>query len=400
MSREDIETLKNNALTESAATFTKWPAMRLGTVRSRKFAPFDPHSGYEVDTAGEVLENGDVVFRFYAPKAETVTVGLGKYNRRVEIELKKREDGVFEGTFPQDPSFYGFQEVQFYIDGNEALNPHMGVVAGLHRLFNYMELPDPGVPFVLLRDDVPHGSINREVYYSKAVGAWQRCLVYTPPGYQEGGSYPVVYLQDGANGSELTWMYSRKVPYILDNLIAEGKCVPMIAVSSDPMIQKDYEQDAVDNFDGTDQNFQESLIPFIDGRYHTIPDKWHRAIAGFSLGSMQASYMSLVHPELFGNAGILSGYLRRRDTHPRHEDNPYLAQMTEAFMQENYRVFYRCMGDQDGNFPEFLEDDAYVHDLGGDRASCYIRKVYENRIHDINCGRREFYDFAQMLFSN
>lgn len=171
MSKEDLETLKNKALTESAATFNKWPPMRLGTARPVKFAPFDPHSGYPVRTDGEVLENGDIIFRLYAPEAHSVRVGLGKYNRRVELDLVRRDDGVYEGTMPHNPDFYGFQEVQFYIDGNEALNPHMPVVSGLHRLFNYMELPDPGVPYVLLKD-VPHGSINRELYFSKTVGEW------------------------------------------------------------------------------------------------------------------------------------------------------------------------------------------------------------------------------------
>ena len=83
---------------------------------------------------------------------------------------------------------------------------------------------------------------------------------------------------------------------------------------------------------------------------------------------------------------------------PKHEDNPYLSLMTEGYMSENYKLFYRCMGDMDGNFPEFLEDDEYVKKIGGDKAGCYIRKVYPGCIHDVNCARREFYDFAQLLF--
>ena len=398
MSKEDLELLKNKALTESATTFNKWPPMRLGTARPVKFAPFDPHSGYPVRTDGEVLENGDIIFRFYAPEAHSVRVGLGKYNRRVELDLVRRDDGVYEGTMPHNPDFYGFQEVQFYVDGNEALNPHMPVVSGLHRLFNYMELPDPGVPYVLLKD-VPHGSINRELYFSKTVGQWQRCLVYTPPGYQEGGEYPVVYLQDGANGSELTWMYSRKVPYILDNLIAEGKCVPMLAVTNDPMIQMPYETNHVDNFDGISGALTQDCRQFIESRYRAKKDKWNRAIAGFSLGSMQASCLGFSYPEIFGSIGILSGYMRRRDSHPRYDQNPYLDMCKDPKkLDENYKLIYRCMGDQDGNFPEFLEDDEFCAKYGADQAKCYRRKVYEGRIHDINCGRREFYDFAQMLF--
>lgn len=394
----DLTQLENAALTESATVFHRWPPFRLGMTQSVPFGPPDPQSGYVVRTDGEVLENGDVVFRLYAPDAKRVRVTLGKYNRKKELDLSLRDDGVYEGTLPYDPAFAGFQEVQFTVDGTEMLNPRMPVVPGGYRLTNYIELPDQETPWLLLRD-VPHGSVNRELYYCKAVGEWERCLVYTPPGYQEGGEYPVLYLQDGALGSELTWIYSRKVPYILDNLIAEGKCVPMLVVTNNSMIQMPGEKDHVDNFDGITAALTQDCREFIDGRYRTKSDKWNRAIAGFSLGSMQASCLGFSHPECYGSIGLLSGYMRRRDSHPLYEQNPYLDRCKDpAAMDENYRLFYRCMGDLDKNFHEFLEDDEFCAAHGTDQAKCYSRKVYEGRIHDVNCARREFYDFAQMLF--
>ena len=56
------------------------------------------------------------------------------------------------------------------------------------------------------------------------------------------------------------------------------------------------------------------------------------------------------------------------------------------------------MGDGDGNFSEFLEDDKFLAGTGADKASTYLRKVYPGFIHDTNVQRREYKDFAKALF--
>lgn len=389
--------MKNKALTESALTFTPWRPLRLNMTRKVHFGPPDPMSGYPVRTDGEVLENGDLVLRYYAPASKEMYATIGGYNRMCRVEMAKRDDGVFEGTMPYNPDFAGFRRVHFYLDGVEVINTKMMVSAGGHTFANHVELPDPEVPYILLKD-VPHGTLAREVYYSTALNEWMRCMVYTPPSYHEGGEYPVLYLQDGALGNELMWMFSTKVPYIMDNMIAEGLCEPFIVVTNDPMMQLPYEMEAVDNFDGFDHTLIKDCIPFIDSRYRTKADKWHRAMAGFSLGSMQTSCVGLSHPETFGWLGVFSGYLRRRDSHPRYEQNPYLENLTENYLNENYKLFYRCMGDLDGNFPEFIEDDGFCAQQGADKAKCYVRKVYPNCIHDVNAERRQYFDFAKLLF--
>ena len=393
-----FDEFKNNkALSESALTFTPWRPIRLNMTRKVHFGPPDPLSGYPVNTAGEITENGDLILRFYAPEGKEMYATIGGYNRMGRIEMEKREDGVFEGTFPYDPRFAGFRRIHFYLDGTDVINTKMMVSAGGHTFANYVELPDPEVPYILLKD-VPHGSLSRELYYSRAMNEWMRCMVYLPPGYHEGGEYPVLYLQDGALGSELTWMLCTKVPYIMDNMIAAGECEPYIVVTNDPQLQYPQDMEAVDNFDAFVDTLVGDCVPFIDSRFRTKADKWHRAMAGFSLGSMETSCTGLRHPETFGWLGILSGYMRRRDSHPRYEQNPYLDQLSREFLEKNYLLFFRCMGDLDGNFPEFLEDDEFCIKKGADQAACYQRKVYPDCIHDINTERREYYDLAKMLF--
>lgn len=399
MNKIDQEMLNNKALSESALTFSKWPSMRLDMVSRVPFGPPDPLSGYPVRTDGEVLENGDLVLRYYAPDGKEMYATVGIFNRMCRVEMAKREDGVFVGVMPHDPDFSGFQFVRYYLDGREVLNPKMMVTEMWgYQLVNYVELPDPETPYIQL-NQVPHGALTREVYYSEMVGEWLRCMVYTPPGYHKGQECPVLYLQDGAQGSELTWMYSMKVPYIMDNLLAANACEPFIVVTNDPMIQMPYEKQAVDNFDGFEGALLKDCIPFIESRYKVRKDKWGRALAGFSLGSMQTSCIGISHPESFGWLGLLSGYLRRRDSHPTYEENPYLENLKQpGFLDEHYKLFYRTMDDLDRNFHEFLEDDEFCEACGADQAKCYVRKTIPNSIHDVNAMRRAFYDFAQLLF--
>ena len=392
----DKEATGNKALSESPMMFGKWRDLRLEQTRKVHFGPPDPMSGYPVPME-EFGENGDLTLRYYAPTGTEMYFEVGRYNRMRRIEMTKRPDGVFEGTLKYDPEFKGFMAVAFYLDGAPVINNKMKLNAGGQVFYNYIEIPDTEMPYILIKD-VPHGSVSKEIYFSHAVGDWMRCMVYLPPSYHEGGEYPVLYLQDGALGSELAWIFGTKTPYMMDNLIAEGKVRPFIIVTNDPMMQLPYEMEAVDNFDGFEQTIIEDCIPFIDSRFRTIPDKWHRGFAGFSLGSMETTYMGSNHPEAFGWLGILSGYLRRRDSHPDYEQNPYLYRLTEEFVNENFRLFFRCMGDMDGNFPEFLEDDKFLEGLGATKAKSYVRRVYEKTIHDVNAERKAFLDLAPMLF--
>jgi enterochelin esterase family protein len=42
--------------------------------------------------------------------------------------------------------------------------------------------------------------------------------------------YPVLYLQHGAGEDETGWIRQGSANFILDNLIAAGRCKPMIVV--------------------------------------------------------------------------------------------------------------------------------------------------------------------------
>lgn len=116
-------------------------------------------------------------------------------------------------------------------------------------------------------------------------------------------------------------------------------------------------------------------------------------MAGLSMGSYQTSLVTLANPELFGYAGLFSGFLRAPWG---EEDNSRLALLDDPKrFCESFRVFYRAMGTEDQFFASFLADDAY---LEGKELS--MRRTTFPGGHDWTVWRRCLHDFLPLLFKN
>ncbi len=343
-------------------------------------------------------EEGKVYFSFYAPGAKTVEILLGQER----FSLKANADGLFETVV--ETNLYGFQWLFFYVDGVEVLNPLAPVGYGYSHPVNYVEIPDPEGDFFALKN-VPHGAVREEVYYSKAMGLWKRCLVYVPAEYEDHPEkdYPVLYLQHGHGENEIGWVHQGKMNLILDNLIAEGKAEPMLVVMNNGMTQKDVNGTRAFDVNNLQKLLLTDCIPFIEAKYRAKTDKWNRAMAGLSMGSMQTSVTTLSHPELFSYAGVFSGFvspLRVRILDP--ESTAYMNTLKdkEAFNRE-YKVFFRATGKDDRLLMSgaFEKDREIFKEAGLSPEECpaHIEKIYEGS-HEWNVWRRSFRDFAKLLF--
>jgi len=95
-------------------------------------------------------------------------------------------------------------------------------------------VPPAPVGFNKVRPDIEHGKLEKVYYEATAVApGFKRWLeVYTPPGYSKDKRYPVVFLCHGIGGNEISeWNTGQGAAHtILDNLIADKKIEPMIAV--------------------------------------------------------------------------------------------------------------------------------------------------------------------------
>ena len=180
---------------------------------------------------------------------------------------------------------------------------------------------DPPADFNVVRDDIPHGKLEMIEYDSKTVGTRRKMNVYTPPGYSADQKYPVLYLLHGIGGDETEWQRFCKPDVILDNLIADGKAVPMIVVMPNGRAQKNDRAEgnvfaSAPAFEKFEADLLEDVIPAIESRYSVIADREHRALAGLSMGGGQSLNFGLANLDMFAWVG---GFSSAPNTRPPAE---------------------------------------------------------------------------------
>jgi enterochelin esterase-like enzyme len=184
--------------------------------------------------------------------------------------------------------------------------------------------------------------------------------IYTPPGYDKGARYPVMYLLHGAGDIESGWTMIGRANNILDNLIAEGQAKPMVVVmplghaiqsfwtgpakgvpppatsaagaAPPPAIEGAFFRD-----------FLTDLMPMVERDYKVSARAEDRAIAGLSMGGGQTLTLAFSKPELFRYVAAMSaaafGITEAR--YPAHFKDPSL-------LNKQFKVFWVGIGKDDG----------------------------------------------------
>jgi len=138
--------------------------------------------------------------------------------------------------------------------------------------------------------------------------------VYLPPEYEATGTkrFPVLYLLHGRGDKMSAWTTIKPE---LDRLIGNGRIPPVIAIMPDAPSSRRAGYYIDSQFTGADglpageaveTAFTQDLITHVDTTYPTRADRNNRIVAGYSMGGYGALRYSLVHPELFGAAIVLS----------------------------------------------------------------------------------------------
>ena len=346
---------------------------------------FDPYFGEpsrDGETGYELLDDGRVRIRIRAPKAGTVE--LDQFGKIFPFE--KQEEGMWECIADLGR---GFKYFYLKIDGADVLWPYLPIGFGCCRPMNFVDIPVEGENWDAL-EGVEHGAVTRHIFPSEVTGKMEVCLVYTPPKYDPARKYPVLYLQHGYGENETGWVYQGHVGRIADQLLRQGAMKEMIIVMANGMTEALSGPRMPTPFP---QVLLTDLIPYIEAHYPVYTDKWHRAMAGLSMGSFQTSLVTMSHPELFAYAGVFSGFLRS----PRdNEGGKHLEILNDApAFNEAFRVFYRAMGTEDQFFDRFEEDDRLLE--GKDVHM--IRRLFPGG-HDWSVWRRCIHDFLPMLFQD
>jgi enterochelin esterase-like enzyme len=170
---------------------------------------------------------------------------------------------------------------------------------------------DPTSRIVEVREGVSRGKLEMIEYLSKTVGTTRKMNVYTPPGYASEKRYPVLYLLHGIGGDETEWARFASPNVMLDNLIADGRAVPMIVVMPNGRAQKNDRAEgnvmaAAPAFAVFEKDLLEDVIPAIESRYSVQTGRLHRAIAGLSMGGGQSLNFGLTNLSTFAWIGGFS----------------------------------------------------------------------------------------------
>ena len=238
----------------------------------------------------EVHPDNSVTFRFRAPNAREVM--LESQITAEPQQMTKENNGIWSFTINQvKPDIYPYC---FNVDGVQVADPlNIQIFANERFKFSLVDIPgDP--PLIHSMQDVPHGNICYRYYRSSTLERTRRLVIYTPPGFNVNGNtkYPVLYLIHGGSDTEETWTKVGRANLIADNLIAQGKAVPMIIVMP-------YANVMPGPVDGFTKDVVNDIIPFIESNYPVLTESKDRAVAGFSVGGGQTLNIGLMNPDKF-----------------------------------------------------------------------------------------------------
>ncbi|UZH54493.1 esterase [Salinimicrobium tongyeongense] len=343
----------------------------------------------------KVNSEGRVRVQIEAPEAKKVQLDIGG----VKYDLEKNEKGMWIGeSAPQDE---GFHYYQLNIDGASVPDPGSKYYYGAGRWGSGIEIPASDKEFYELKD-VPHGSVSENIYFSEITREWRRNFVFTPPGYFENMDkrYPVLYLQHGSYEDETGWSSQGHANLILDNLIAEGKAEPMIIVMDNGYAYKPEDLEKAGE-NRPRSSFEDVLIkevvPQIDGKFRTIPNREHRAIAGLSMGASQTMSIIMNNLDHFAYYGGFSGTAN----FPGDKKVDAGTFLNGAFsnakdVEEKLDVIFLSLGTKEAEV--FFKTVNAFRDMLEKQDIDYIFYSSPETGHEWLTWRRSLYQYAQLIF--
>ena len=313
----------------------------------------------------EILPDNKVTFRIYSKDAQKVTVaGEWQSGSSATETLVRNDTGLFSLTVgPLKPELYGYT---FSVDGVNAIDPNnVQVRRDGARYQSFFIIPGPESDLYFHKNGVPHGTVTKIWYKSDVIDFDRRVYVYTPAGY-EGGTqkYPVFYLLHGAGGDEDAWTNMGRTAQIMDNLIAQGKALPMIVVMTNgnanqagaqnevpPVpVQGEPGMAAYQRMAGKfEEHLVKDVVPFIEKNFRTLTGKDNRAIAGLSMGGAHTQTITNNNPGFFSYIGVFSMGIMNMG--PRNQNAEVIeaernAKLT-ALKNSGYKLYWIACGKDD-----------------------------------------------------
>lgn len=285
------------------------------------------------ETSPIINSDNSVTFRYKAPNADEVTLKgtfiprtnyikteVGSLGKEGKVEMQREGEYWTYTSAPLPSEIYTYS---FEVDERRLTDPNNpNKFRDVADTLSYFIIKG-GIADDYIEHDVPHGSVKKVWYPSSLNGMKERRMtIYLPASYSndKNKKFPVLYLLHGSGGDEDAWSAGGRAIQILDNLIAEGSCQPMIVVMPNGNVElsaapgqdpanpnvKPKANNTSSMLGKFESSFMDEIVTYVDRHYRTINDKAHRAIAGLSLGGLHTLYISLNNPTKFDYIGLFS----------------------------------------------------------------------------------------------
>jgi enterochelin esterase-like enzyme len=278
---------------------------------------WDPHRNAENLTpfsaslnSPEVHADRTVTFRVQAPEAKQVELNgavLAALGRKwgETLPFTRGENGLWTLTLgPLRPDIYAYL---IRIDGVQVADPNNAIAASTGMPpYSQLVIHGDGPAFYDALP-VPHGATTRHIYHSDVTGGARDLYVYTPPGYDRSQVYPVLYLVGGSGELPHNWIHDGRINFILDNLLAEKKAVPMvIVIPNNQVVHRNHPRHVELTFDKFGAELRQHVLPLVEASYSVRRDPRGRALAGLSMGGRHTMFVGFNALDLFASFGVLS----------------------------------------------------------------------------------------------
>jgi predicted alpha/beta superfamily hydrolase len=243
-------------------------------------------------------------------------------------------------------------------------------------------------------------SIIDTSFYMPQLNRNRRILIYLPKDYLASNKrYPVMYLQDGQNVFDAATSFAGEwgVDECLDSLYTQKQMAVIVVAIDNGSNYRMTEYNPYDNeqFGKAEGeayvNFlANTLKPFIDSAYRTLPTASNTIIAGSSMGGLIAYYAAITKPKIFGKAGVFS---------PSFWIAPQLKLLTDSIGKKLDSKLFFTMGSTEGD--KYIDDmNAIAEQLGLVSNSMILLTIAENENHNEANWRKQFPIFCKWILGD
>ena len=273
---------------------------------------------------------------YYADEDSTRYTDL----RTRRIKMHRQSDGCFHVTTKAiQPEMYTYC---FNVNGKRRTD-HLNNDTAWQMAHKWNIVTVGGSQQVALYEQpAQQGTLLHTCWYSSEEKICRRVNIYLPASYETStDSFPTLYLLHGLSGYEGSWNERGRAVQILENLVAQGKCRPMLLVMPDVNVDpKEYKPTHRSLFTNVmnysrlchDRNIERALVELtalVDSTFRVSNEHY---IAGLSDGARMAANSANMLPDYFAAVGLFSPVVHKQQL-------PGAASAEKDYQRPNYLIY-------------------------------------------------------------